>query len=386
MTGRDLWRSLYSRSSNSAFRIASIAYFGVIAIQANAQVPVSLYGSDAKQEIEAVAELTPIVPVSAFRGTQFQNNNNRGLSISCDELGGCDSEICDQLGSTRMASLWEVRADSLFLHRQRPSSQVFAFNTADPTESLNADDLRLGIHTGFDLSLTRRLGTKTAVELRYFGFDHWDANLSTPTTAGDLLQINAAQPIFTLAGDAITADYQSGLHNAEIGIVRDITENFSLLTGFRYLELDEKALESLVNPGIPFDYHVSTRNRMSGFQMGSKLNLWDQGGYFSIGAIGKAGIYGNSAAQSSRIDTGVVTLTSNGRGTSTAFVGELGVVGKLCLTERLSLRGGYNTLWLTDLALASDQLAVSNFTDETGFDSGSGLFYHGAIAGLEFNW
>jgi hypothetical protein len=279
-----------------------------------------------------------------------------------------------------------VTADAMFLHRQTPDSVIQAFNTANPSETLNADQFRLGIHSGFDLSATRRFKNEIGVELRYFGFDHWNSDASVATTPGDLLQINSAVPIFTLAGDSINAGYQSTLHNAEFSLFRPATEKISLLGGFRYLELDEQETANLINPAIPFDYSTDTRNRLSGFQLGTKLNLWNQGGIFSLGGVGKAGIYGNHAAQNSNINVGVSTLSTAGRGTSTAFVGELGIFGKCILTDRLALRGGYNTLWLTDVALASEQLTDSDFANGTGFSNSGDLFYHGATAGLEYSW
>ncbi len=89
--------------------------------------------------------------------------------------------------------------------------------------------------------------------------------------------------------------------------MRDLTENWSLLAGFRYLELDDNMQVQLVNPGIPFDYRTGTRNRLYGAQLGSKLNLWNNDGIFSLQAVGKAGVFENMAAQGSSISTGLLT-------------------------------------------------------------------------------
>lgn len=100
--------------------------------------------------------------------------------------------------------------------------------------------------------------------------------------------------------------------------------------------------------------------------------------------VSKAGIYSNAAAQDSSVSTGIATLNASGRSTRTAFVGEIGTNGSWCVTDHLSLRGGYRLLWIDGVALASDQLASTNFFTGTGFNGSGNAFYHGATAGLEF--
>ncbi|MEO8271436.1 MAG: hypothetical protein ABI557_17065, partial [Aureliella sp.] len=68
----------------------------------------------------------------------------------------------------------------------------------------------------------------------------------------------------------------------------------------------------------------------------------------------------------------------------TAFVAEIGTNGAYCLTDHLSLRGGYRLLWVDGVALVSDQLASSNFYTGNGFNGSGNVFYHGATAGLEY--
>ncbi len=234
--------------------------------------------------------------------------------------------------------------------------------------------------------MARRIGCNNAIEFRYFGIDDWNATSVTTTTPGDLLRVNAAVPIFTLSGDAIDAAYASKLHNAEINGLHQLNERWSLLAGFRYLELDEHSTLSLVNPAVPFDYECATQSRLLGFQLGGQAALWDHGGPFTLDAVGKAGLFNNSAAQSGSFSTGVVTLPASGREDHTAFIGEIGISGVCQLTDHLAVRGGYRLLWIDGVALASDQLAVSDFANNTGLNSSGDAFYHGAFAGLECTW
>jgi hypothetical protein len=281
---------------------------------------------------------------------------------------------------------WTVTADALFLARRDPAAVVWAYNTANPAQQVDAADFDFGYHAGFDVSVARRLGCENAIEFRYFGIDHWNATSNTTTAPGDLLRFNAAVPVFTFSGDAIDAAYASQLHNAEINGCHQLTERLSLLAGFRYVELDERAAANLVNSAVPFNYDSATRNRLLGFQLGGQTSLWDRGGPFILDAVGKAGIFNNSAAQHSTYSTGLVTLPATGSGDRTAFLGEVGVTGTCQLTDRLALRGGYRLLWVDGVALASDQLSVSDFANDAGFNGSGDAFYHGAFAGLEYAW
>ena len=77
--------------------------------------------------------------------------------------------------------------------------------------------------------------------------------------------------------------------------------------------------------------------------------------------MGKAGVYGNA-------DNGGITEFGPvgrpigsfiGQGSSTAFVGELDFMAAYTLTSHIAVRGGYQLLWLSDLALATDAASRS---------------------------
>lgn len=303
----------------------------------------------------------------------------------CDfGLSGCDaSSCCDGCPISRCEKpVWTVSADALFLTREASAPNILAFNTAAPDQAFNVGDLRFGTQTGFDLSLKRSLGCQNAMELRFFSIDGWDASSTTTTTPNDLLQFNSAIPLFAFAGDAIAAQYSSKLNNGEINLFSRRKESVEWLIGFRYLELDERGGTSLVNAGIPVEYRSTTRNRLYGGQVGANLNLLSTD-RFSIGAVGKAGIFGNVVGHDAFVDSGFGALTATGNESRTAFVGELGFTGTYSLAERVSLRSGYRLLWVDGVAIATDQLGATDFFNGTGINSSSNAFYHGAFAGLE---
>jgi hypothetical protein len=309
------------------------------------------------------------------------------LLSGCDDASRSDCEPAScQACDGAYPPLWTVTADALILQRCDSSGAVLMFNTAEPTQNLNADDLQFPFQGGVDLTLGRQFAGDNALQVRYFGIDGWNAATTAATTAGDLLQVNAALPVLTFAGSAIHASKSSELQNVEINGVRWLSDRLTLLGGFRYAELDEHFAIGLADAPIPFRYHTRTRNRLWGGQLGADLVLWDRGGSLTVAAAGKAGIYGNAAAHDSRYSTGVFAPEARGHTASTAFIGELGVTGRCHLTEHLSVHGGYRLLWIDGVALAADQLAVSNFLAGTGIDASGDAFYHGALVGLEYAW
>lgn len=127
-----------------------------------------------------------------------------------------------------------------------------------------------------------------------------------------------------------------------------------------------------------------THNRLYGVQCGADALLWDRGGPLTVDLIGKAGIYGNRASHDSFYSTGVVTLPAGDKASATAFLGEMSLAATYRLTERVSLTGGYRLLWIDGVALATDQVADSNFVFHRGISVSGDAFYHGAVMGLQY--
>lgn len=300
--------------------------------------------------------------------------------VPCDANMCCDDDsgfACDPC-----KPIWTATADALFLHRSEPQSEILAFNTLDNTEMLNAEDFDFDTQAGVDLSLSRAIGTRGGLEIRYFGVNDWNSAQSVVTTPNELLQFNSSPPVFPTSGDGIVANYASKLHNAEINASRQYCDWVKLSAGFRYLELNERMFAELTNAAIPFDYAETTSNHLYGAQLGIDGMMWRRDSLgFSV--VGKAGIFGNHSAHNAAVNTGVATLTASGSDDRTAFVGELGFIGNAKLTECLAVRAGYRLLWIDGVAVATDQLGATDFNTGVGFDGSGDVFYHGAFVGIE---
>lgn len=118
--------------------------------------------------------------------------------------------------------------------------------------------------------------------------------------------------------------------------------------------------------------------------MGAQVLLWDAGERLTVAADGRAGVFGNAAAQHSRYDFGVVTETDRGSTTPVSFLGEIGVTAGYRLSQRWSAQAGYRLMWINQLALATDGVAASDFLFGGGIDASGDTFYHGATVGLQY--
>jgi hypothetical protein len=204
---------------------------------------------------------------------------------------------------------------------------------------------------------------------------------------------SAVHPSF--GGDDIASfRYVSKLHSIEANFRRQVSCRVSVLAGFRWIELSEDfGVLYETNPNIagPSRYRVDVNNHLYGFQVGADALLWNNNCWL-VDASVRAGVFGNNADQTTLehyVEFGGLPAAGTASGTDTSFLGELEVTATRCLTDRLSLRLGYQMLWLEGVALAPNQIDNTNLSPPPGvvtLDTDSGFFAHGAFVGLEAVW
>jgi hypothetical protein len=291
---------------------------------------------------------------------------------------GCDSCCC--------GPRWTIRAGAVILKRERPDSYAIFSDAGTGATVLDAGNYNFGFRGGLDISAIRHFGSCNALEVRYFGIDGWTANQAGAFPAA--ARLNTATPIFFNGFNNFVSSYGSELFSTEVNWRRQTFPNLAFLAGFRYLELNEDIRTQVTGaPGTAL-YNIDTDNRLFGFQIGADGRLWCRN-RFSLDGLAKAGIYGNTARHRGIIEFppgNPVFGPVNQRGTHTAFVGEIGLTGVYQLTNHLAVRGGYQLLWVDGVALASEQVAATNFTTNTGINTNGDAFYHGALVSLEASW
>jgi len=303
----------------------------------------------------------------------------------CPDCPGCGEGCCGGYCDP----VWTVRADALLLNRSRlPDQTLLVDGTFKPR--FNADQFDEPVQVGWEIDVTRRLNCDWDLEARYFDLGGQSANSPTITSsngAGVLYAPTAQGLFFPPLNNNLS--YTSRLQDVELNARRGPNDWLTLLAGFRYLDLDDRILVNQLTTGnTAATQKLEGFNSLLGFQIGADASLWRRGS-FSVDALVKAGIYDDLARNALTYDsTSLAVHAATGASADrAAFCGEIGITLDYDLTQRLSLRGGYQLLWLDGVALASQQPIVNPpplVGAATTVATRGDLFYNGAFVGLEY--
>lgn len=293
------------------------------------------------------------------------------------------------------SSRWYAGVDVLWLARDYPSNLPLARTVVldsnfQPVTLAGAPSAALSDVTddsaqpGLRVRLGFRLTDTAAVELGYFGLQQWTG--AATVAVGDPPFANS--PFLGSAiiygnksfDTSITARYGSEIHSAEV----NLRESFDLggwrasaLGGFRYFYLSEelrlRGLQTFPNlPGgappasqtVVEQTRTSTVNNLFGAQIGAEVGRAWFDNRVGLSVNGKVGILANNASQfttnGARLVTGgagTTTLAAGKGGTDVAGLYEGGLATTVRVTPRITVRGGYQVLFVQGLALAPTQLA-----------------------------
>ncbi|MHB8974480.1 MAG: hypothetical protein ACYC3X_26815 [Pirellulaceae bacterium] len=301
---------------------------------------------------------------------------------------------------------WTATAEFIILDRIGSASYPLVSTVpasqslSDPgTEVLNARDLHQGFSSGPRLDLIHHGGQGADLEVVYFQIDGWNAARSTGLDPNHWLVMKAPGGFVQGQDDKDTQmmvwDCSSRFYNAEVNARWNLWRRVTVLAGFRWVNLSED-LQGTLPPQrtVPF-WDTQTKNNLYGFQIGAEGNLFERG-RFSIGCTGKAGVFDNRAEETTTVSIYRLLFGEFDSTDHVAFVGEVGVRCKCQVTQQLSLRAGYEAIWLQRVALAPGQipetvahgshLPQEIYLQPLGVNCGSGVFYHGATAGLEYSF
>jgi hypothetical protein len=185
-----------------------------------------------------------------------------------------------------------------------------------------------------------------------------------------------------LEDDQLIMDPNGNWHRAAgSGFLRDY------LVGLRFLQASEKLdwdAQDIGTTGADGAYNIRTNNDMFGFQMGGGLTY--QTGRWSMGTRVKGGVFVNDASG----DTDLSFTSDNSdfplhlRENQLSFVGEFALQGRFQVSPNVSLRAGYEMLFITAEALAPHQATF--LTDTAYLNTTGATYYRGASFGVEFYW
>jgi hypothetical protein len=284
---------------------------------------------------------------------------------------------------------------------------------------LSTNDLSFNEAPGMRLMGAILMGPGANLEGGYFDLFEWDTSAVVADPAGGLFsaigdfgQVAGAPNLPELINSNFQSiHYQTELHNWELNYRRrwvspNCRFHSSWLIGVRYLVLNED-LNYHINREDPVgavgrvvgnvDNTISIFNDVVGFTTGGDLLLCVIP-RVKVGANLKATLGGVRAENHTVVRItrltgpppapGVQTFDELAGKEDVAFVGEGGIEGIFEATERITLRAGYQLLYVDGIALAPENFNTNPFltTREPVLNDNGDVFYHGFQAGFEFTW
>jgi hypothetical protein len=304
---------------------------------------------------------------------------------------------------------FEASGEAIFLMRDGGNRVFLADESSAAGQvfqvlSSKTDDF--SIRTGFKVNVSCRLSDTCDIQGSFFSVQQFLA--SDAITRQDPVNNFLFSPYLFVGanGQFISYDYESKIYNLELNaryntrLSDDWTTRF--IGGFRYIHIEEKfqlyGQELVQNAELTTS---NTHNNLIMLQIGMEMEH-AFGKYFDLGVSAKTGLGVNSAGNHITniltsfplpTDTRVDETTNNA---ALCGIIEVGAFGRLYITDCVSIRGGYNVMFLSGLALAPEQLDLTNgdiAAAQTaagrtghGLNTGGSMVLHGPTAGLEVRW
>jgi hypothetical protein len=293
---------------------------------------------------------------------------------------------------------FDVHAEWLFWKRDLDESLSFSSNGILGPDALNADQLDFSEESGVRVTGAYLLGVATGLEFSYFGGLNWASGASATSPGEALFSVFSDFGSNPLNGFPETdfaflheIGLSSELDNGEINlrhrwVSASCVLHQSVLVGARYFRLREDLIYNTRTTLGAMDYKVKTDNDLIGAQLGGDTYVCITP-RLKVGAEVEAGVFGTSNSQrTTMVSTIGPNLQEYNRENDVAFLGEAGLSALFRATSQLTLRVGYQVLYVDGVALAVDNFnTASPFSARDSFlDNGGDVFYHGATLGFEW--
>lgn len=285
---------------------------------------------------------------------------------------------------------WDVWAGAIFLDRSHPSSTTLV--SASPGGPLlSASSFDFSSQGGPDINAIR-YGKAVDLEFRYFHVNHITAE-QTLEPVGDV-DIDLMDPLLISTSELDTYDITS-LQSVELNLRMGKHRRFTWLAGFRHVTLRDTISfrgDDTIALG-DFSLNLNALNRLYGGQIGCDCLLATGSvfgaGRFEIKTALKAGVYGNTGSAGISLgQAGSLDGSTSVQRQSTAFVGDIAISGLYYINDTWALRAGYQLLWVSGVALASEQashFSVSG-TPASSADVSGDVFFNGALVSVQASW
>lgn len=276
---------------------------------------------------------------------------------------------------------WYAGADVMVLRRDMDKEVTFATFSGTSDIALGTSSFKDDYDTGLRVFAGYALNDWYRIEGLYYGSYAFTGDMAIRDTG------NAFDYPFGGTGNYARIQFKSNLNNAELNLRSRLSVypdplQVSLLFGGRYINLAERF--SYNSDGTIQNIGVRTHNDLFGLQIGM-MAQWQCHPRSWLDYEVKAAVYSDRASQSTTIESGTMTAAED----VTAFSLDMSLIFNYQLTRAISLRFGYNAIWIGGVALAAQnvQSDVDLLTHGPAKLNHSGLVvYHGPSFGVVIAW
>lgn len=273
----------------------------------------------------------------------------------------------------------------------------------DPNIVLKDNDVQFPFTGGGEVLVGWMFVPSYFLEFSYFEMKTWDRSAAVRNADGDLFSpfgaFGGSSGSFAINqfdyNDLASVQYRSRFSNMELNLrhllpMPTLGLRPSFIFGGRSMQIDddlayltESSIQSTTNSIL-----TQTRNRLLGLQIGGLFEFHvDPGWWVNFGM--KGAICQNQIDLYSTYNdqNGLVSAQVRREG-QTSFVGDL-ELSFVYECRHWTTEVGYRALWVTGLALGTENLQTSQPLLEQGplaLDDKGQVVYHGPYAGLTFRW
>lgn len=303
-----------------------------------------------------------------------------------------------------------VLAEALAMQRSAGPGGVFAIDGDTQLPVLTADSPQFAVAPGARLLYGRHGPAALGWEVGYVGVYGMFADaVASGTGTLEIAPFLADGVIGMRNATLASATYTSAFDSAEANVLltrqnfrparvsayahEDSTRviTWDWLAGFRWAGLSEAASITMTQAGGLTDtYSVRTSNNLYGGQLGFKgradWGLWALDGWLKAG-LAATDITGSQAPILDSVAGGTFRPAGVGRAHDVAGIFDIDIAVSRRLSEHWAVRVGWNSIWLTGVALATNQFDFSNSSAPvTTVADGGTLWLNGVSLGLEGRW
>ena len=299
----------------------------------------------------------------------------------CEPGGTCH-------GGCPPGSRWAIQAEALVLWRNNFEGQPLLLSN-NGAVALDAGDVQTTAAGGPRIGVLHNLGCGRAIEGNYFNVGGIQGSTSTDGV-GAPYSISGLTPLPFVEIEEAEYTTRGQIKSAELNYRWCQGRRIIWMAGFRWVEWNETAtidMQGSRGADSPNNLQANVGNDLYGGQFGCRLKFWDLGKW-QVGAVGKAGAFGNTAYQrTTAIVDGDQFGPIGANDDTVAFFGEVGINSTLWLNRWLAWRAGYNFFWLQGVATAAQQFPLTNGAfNTTTIVVNDAVFLQGFSTGLEARW